>query len=152
MNWFSLRKNRILLKLSELGKNWGKYQFSLTLQRKEHAIPIIENENKAIATINKLSMKKDFFLTNIFIKNIKKKFCFIIFSKIIQNKISAIIMQNCIKAKLEAINIESTSEVWKIWKILIAKVDGVDGASNNDISITEAAKAMTINITNLIFL
>ena len=61
-------------------------------------------------------------------------------------------MKNCIKAKLEATNIEPTSEVWKTWKILIAKVDGVDGASNNDMSMTDAAKAMTINITNLIFL
>ena len=34
----------------------------------------------------------------------------------------------------------------------MAKVEGVDGANNNDMSTTDAAKAMTINITNLIFL
>ena len=34
----------------------------------------------------------------------------------------------------------------------MAKVDGVDGASNNDMSTTDAANAMTINTTNLSFL
>ena len=34
----------------------------------------------------------------------------------------------------------------------MAKVDGVDGASNNDMSTTDAANAITINTTNLSFL
>ena len=59
----------MLSKLNDSGKNFGKYQFSLTLQKKEHAIPIIENENKIMARMNKLSLNKDFFRDNILIRN-----------------------------------------------------------------------------------
>ena len=44
---------------------------------------------------------------------------------------------------------ESISEDWKICKIRIDKVEGVDGAKSKDISTTDDENAMIIKITNI---
>ena len=74
------------------------------------------------------------------------------FSKVIQVKIIKIIINNCIIDNQDAIEKLDNSGCWKSCKIRIDRVDGVVGASINDISITVVEKINTINIVIFNFL
>ena len=135
-----------------LGNKSGKFQSTAKDQVIDIKILIIKIRKQVIETKYNTFSKKLFLLSKRFLK--KNKYCCLEnnFSRLIQVNIIKIIINNCIIDKQDAIEKLANSGCWKSCKIRIDIVEGVVGASINDISITVAENINTTNIVIFNFL